>query len=317
MLHPLFKLYMVVPHGTRMDFLAATKHTKTAGCPPNAQTDTATLKSQKAAQAMSAALHESTEKYQALSRQHTALQSEHEKLKKHLSTLSDTVRVLGEQSTQTTKVAQQAQDSKLDLMAKHTKLQEHCNALKSTLETVNRSFEAANEKLFLQNQLHENKLRTIEATHNTLKERCKAMAISTEQHRIANLKLETQNKSMTEDIGKLTQLQSEIAQTKDKEIDSLKARIESHSVETKRLNGKIQAAESLLKAHPVDPAQTAKTRKILASSAEVLQLALKNGGVASMRECLGQVAEVLQDVHKQLGSQHKLSAAWLDRVEKH
>lgn len=270
--------------------------------------------------------------YQLLHQRYTALQEQHEKLKQHLAAMSETVRVLGDQSCQTTKVAQQAQDSKLDILSKHTKLQEQCKGLKDTVEVLNRNFEAANEKLFLQNQLHENKLRTMEAAHNTLKERCKAMAASTEQHRLSHLKMELRNKSMTNDIERLTELHASAVRAKDSEVHSLQsklsklesdftklktthtAKIESHAVEAKRLQAKIQAAESILKAHPIDPSQTTKTKSILSSSAEILELAHANGSVDSMKQCLSEVAGVLRDLNGQLGAQYKLSKAWLERV---
>lgn len=270
--------------------------------------------------------------YQLLHQKYTALQGQHEKLKQHLAAMSETVRVLGDQSCHTTKMAQQAQDSKLDILSKHTKLQEQCKGLKDTVEVLNRNFEAANEKLFLQNQLHENKLRTMEAAHNTLKERCKAMATSTEQHRLSHLKMELQNKSMTNDIERLTELHASAVQAKDSEVHSLQSKlsklesdftklktthetkIESHSIEAKRLRAKIQATESLLKAHPIDSSQNTKTKNILSSSAEILELAHANGSVDSMKQCLSEVAGVLRDLNGQLGTQYKLSKAWLERV---
>lgn len=338
-----------------MDFLAASNSNKNK--PP---TTDATLNS----------LHQADGKYRALHDEYTFLKDQHEKLKQHMSTLSETVKVLGDQSSHTTKVAQQAQDSKLDLMtkhsklqaqlqmeqtykldlsAKHNKLQEQYKALKDTVEALSRNCESADEKLLLQKQLHENKIRTIEATHNTLKDRCTSMAVSAEQHRLANLQLEVRNKSMTKDIESLaalhstkekeaqtlqtnlSKLQSKIdthkeqiklvqseftnkLQARDSEIASLKSKIESHVIEARRLQSKIQAAEGLLKAHPLDPCQSAKTKSILASSAEILELAHANGGADSMRQCLGQVAEVLKDLNGQLGSQRRLSKAWLDQV---
>ena len=287
------------------------------------------------------------DKYRSLHQDYTALQDQHKKLKQQLAAMSDTVRVLGDQSSHTTKVAQQAQDSKLDLLAKHTRLQEQCKGLKDNVETLNRNFETANEKLFLQNQLHENKLRTMEATHNTLKERCKTMAVSTEQHRVSNLQLEMRNKSMAKDIEKLTELHANALQTKDKEVHilqtklskvesdftklritharlqseadevpSLKAKIESHAIEARRLQAKIQVAESLLKSHPIDPSQSAKTKNILSSSAEILELAHAKGSAEGMKQCLGQVAGVLKDLNGQLGTQLKLSKAWMDQVDR-
>ena len=284
------------------------------------------------------ALQQAEERYNALHQEYARLRDQHEKLSKHASTLSETLKVVGSQSTSKAEQKllqtqlQMEQTYKLDLSAKHSKLQEQYKALKDTVETLSRSYESADEKLLLQKQMNENKLRTIEATHNTLKERCKSMAISSEQHRLANLQLEVRNKSMTKDVENLAaalksniethhkelgRLKSEYTgkiQSKDSEISSLNLKIDSHTVEAKRLQSKIQAAERLLKAHPVDPCQNAKTKSILESSAEILEIAHTNGGVESMHQCLCQVAEVLKDLNGQLGSQRRLASAWMEQV---
>jgi chromosome segregation ATPase len=260
-----------------------------------------------------------------LQSQYDALLEQHENLKKKYVSLSETVKVLGSQPVT-------------------PKLQEQYKALKDKVETLNRACESSDEKLFLQKQMHENKLRTIEAAHNTLKERCKAMAVTTEQHRLSNLQLEVRNKSMTKDVENLagmhtakerevkslkSNIQSNIS-THQKELDfikseytallkireseimSLKAKLESHALEAKRLQSKIQATETLLRSHPIDTGE--KTKNILTSSAEILQLAHTNGSTDSMRQCLGQVAEVLKDLNTQLGSQRRLAKAWIDQV---
>lgn len=316
-----------------MDFLAASRVKNYATAKTNNEKDQ-TVRS----------LNEGfEERYRSLHQEFTTLQDQHKKLKEHLTAMQDTVRVLGDQSSQTTKVAQQAQSSKLDLLEKHAKLQEQCKGLMNSVQTLGRSFEAANEKLFLQNQLHENKLRTMEATHNTLKERCKTAAAATEQHRLGSLQLEARNRSMAKDIERLTELHASALKAKDGEaqarlskvesdltqlritharlqsetveVPSLKAKIESHATEARRLQAKIRGAESLLKSHPIDPSQSAKAKSILSSSAEILELARAKGSVEEMRQCLGQVAGVLKDLSGQLGVQCKLSKAWLDQVD--
>lgn len=324
MRYTLLYLNIEVHNPQQMDFVAAYANTKPATTPAR---DT-TLK----------ALQQAEEKYDALHQEYARLKDQHDKLSKHTSTLSETVKALGSQSTSKAEQLllqtqlQMEQKHKLDLSAKHIKLQEQYKALKDTVEALSRNCESADEKLLLQKQMSENKLRTIEATHNTLKERCKTMAVASEQHRLANLQLEVRNKSMTKDVeslaaslkassdahkGEIVRLKSDFTdklQGKDSEISSLRSRIDTHTIEAKRLQSKFQAAERLLMAHPIDPCQNAKTKSILESSAEILELAHTNGGAESMRQCLCQVAEVLKDLNGQLGSQRKLASAWVEQI---
>ncbi len=60
--------------------------------------------------------------HDSLREQHRVLREQHERLKMHFDCLSETVKVLGDQSSQTTRVAQLAQDSKLDLAQRHSSL---------------------------------------------------------------------------------------------------------------------------------------------------------------------------------------------------
>jgi hypothetical protein len=140
------------------------------------------------------------------------------------------------------------------------------------------------------------------------------MAVSTEQHRLANLKLETQSKSMARDIETQTKLHAEALQSKESETNLLSAKIEAHAAEAKRLQGRIKATADILSAHPVDLDRSARAKNILASSVEILELAHAKGSAESMRQCLGQVAEVLKDLHWQMSTQHRLFNAWLDQV---
>jgi predicted RNase H-like nuclease (RuvC/YqgF family) len=103
-------------------------------------------------------------------------------------------------------------------------------------------------------------------------------------------------------------------QDKERELSSLKTALEANKEETRRLQGRVDISTSLLKSHPIDPCLNNKTKKILRSSAEILELAHDSGSVESMRRCLGQVGEILVDLHEQLDSQHRLSSAWLDQV---
>lgn len=295
-------------------------------------------------------------KLKDLQQQYDTLKDQHERLKKHFASLTETVHVLGDQSVQTTRIAQQTQNlksdmlsqnaklqqqlkqaqeahtdlnnrynrlqehfkqtqgSKLDLLNTHTKQKEQLKALKETVEALNNSYEAAGEKLLLQNQLHSDQLRTIEATHKKLKERCTALATSAEQHRIANLKLEEKHKSLNKDMETLAALHVKDLKIKEGEIKSLKSKVDSHAIESKRLQSKLHVAETLLKAHPVDAKQTAKAKNILSSSAEVLQLAHDSGSHESMRQCLKEVAEALHGLGGQMDSQHRLASAWLEQL---
>jgi type II secretory pathway component PulJ len=306
-----------------MDFLAASRAkvtTHTTKEPMNAINSINTKKEASSEQGRDQTVRSLNEgfegRYRSLHQEYTALQVQHRRLREQLTAMTDTVRVLGEQPT--------------PLLERHAKLQEQCKDLKNSVQTLNRSFEAANEKLFLQNQLHENKLRTMEATHNTLKERCKTMAVATEQHRLGNLQLEVRNKSMAKDIEKIAELHACAIMAKDGEANALQARLSKaesdfaqlriaharlESEEVPPLQAKIKAAEALLRSHPINAAQGAKTKSIISSSAEILELAHAKGSAEEMKQCLGQVAAVLKDLNGQLGVQCRLSKAWMDQVD--
>jgi hypothetical protein len=463
------------------------------------------------------------DRYDALLKQHTTLREQHENLKKGFVSLSETVEVLGNQSSQTTRVAQQAQDSKLellnrhskvesrleeqlqlaqdaklDLINRHAKLQEQldqtqksntdltrrnsslqgqlqamtetvnalnlsCKAsqdklllqtqvhfpqntdvvsdlrsqlkgMKETVEALNLTCKAAEDKLLLQSQLHSDKLRLLEVTHNTLQERCKTISASAEQHRVANILLEERQKSMTKDVEilanghvndaskdreinnlkslvtsrdrdishlqslvktkdvdisnlqslvstkdmsnsllksqmsardtdikalqksletrpevsvkisqeysdrmhdkereisslrfkidghesdlrKITAECSDRLQNKEKEISSLSSKLNLQVIESKRIQNKLATAQSILKSHPIDPCLNTKTKNIIRSSAEILELAYDTGSAESMQQCLGQVGDSLLDLNEQLDTHHRISDIWLEQVK--
>jgi chromosome segregation ATPase len=341
-----------------------------------------------ASTASTASTHSTASTLAALQQQHTALRDQHEKLKKHFASLTETVQVLGDQSSQTTRVAQQAQESKLDMIGRESKLQEQLkqvhssklelsqrhsclqeqfNKLKVTAQTLSQNCKAADETLFLQNQLHADKLRLVEVTQNTLKDRCRAISVSAEQHRLANSRLEEQNKSISKDLEQLTELKGSglqsLVSAKDRviqtlqgtlqaervghkmgenEIASLQSRVGSHVGEIqlltdsytdelkskgaeilslkskvekcKQLQAKLNASNSLLSKHPIDQCLNTKTKTILLSSAEILELAHSRD--TDMEKCLGQVADALRDLDGQLDSHRGLSQAWLDQVNR-
>ena len=313
-----------------------------------------------------------------ITQEHENLREQNERLKQQLSSLSETVKVLGTQNSHSTRITQdcklqiaalqeqlrqtrqtrQTSETHTDLLGRHaelqqshSRLQDQCKGLREAVSVLDSKSKAADEKLLLQTQMHANRLRTIEATHNNIKERCSSLAVSAEQHRLSSVKLEAANarlqadnfkleekhRSTVRDVERLTELHSKAIQatqsnaiqlsaaqqsanshadklrSRDDEIASLKSNfksnMEAHAKEAKRLQSKIQAAWALLKAHPIDLMQNAKTKNILASSAEILQLAHDNGSTEGMRQCLGQVAEVLNDLKGQLSSQHRLSQA--------
>jgi hypothetical protein len=102
---------------------------------------------------------------------------------------------------------------------------------------------------------------------------------------------------------------------KDSEISSLASKIDLYTNENKRLQGKLIVSQKLLKSHPIDPCLNTKAKNVIQSSAEILELACNRGSAESMRECLGQVGDVLQDLNEQLDTHHRLSSAWLDQVK--
>jgi predicted nuclease with TOPRIM domain len=164
---------------------------------------------------------------------HTDLMKRNSELQTQLKAMKDTVEALNSQLNISCK---EAHDSKTTLM-------KQCNSLKETVEALNSqlslSCKAAEDKLLLQSQLHSDKLRLLEVTHNTLRERCKTIAVSAEQHRVANITLEERHKSMTKDMelladGQMSGVTKEIQKhrsnashmqsiisTKDKEISQL------------------------------------------------------------------------------------------------
>ena len=111
---------------------------------------------------------------------------------------------------------------------------------------------------------------------------------------------------------KLETLQSSIqSQEHRMEITALGQKLEN-------VSGK-QTAQTLLKASPDNNNNNFITKhalKSLKSSVEVMQLAHARGSSDSMRECLGDVGSVLEDLHGELESQGRLSSDWKSRVSK-
>jgi chromosome segregation ATPase len=134
------------------------------------------------------------------------------------------------------------------------------------------------------------------------------------------LTLKSKISSHGNEIHKFAEEHSERLYKKDNEISSLKSKIESHTSEfqseTNRLQRRLDLTQSLLKSHPDDRCLYTKTKNILQSSAEILELAHDTGSAESMRQCLGQVGDALQDLSEQLDTQHSISNVWLDQVKR-
>jgi hypothetical protein len=153
-----------------------------------------------------------------LQNEHAELKDQHERLKKQFA---DTVKALGESYNSKigskigskieskigsnigskidleSRLQAQLHSQKLEMTQRQAVLQEQFNGLKVTAQTLSQSCKASEEKLFLQGQLHAEKLRLVEVTHNTLKDRCRAIGLSAEQHRLENLRLEDKHKSLS------------------------------------------------------------------------------------------------------------------------
>jgi hypothetical protein len=239
------------------------------------------------------------------------------------------------------------------LQTQASKLQAHNASLKESHETLNEVHSALqkhNTALQLQNsklqekakldaQLHSEQVRTLQSKDSALTERCKSLAASAELHRLANLKLEQKHTELHSELkANATELKANASQlkvnatelkAKAAELQSMAALqskteaahaalLQSHGEGqlSKRLEaatGKLQAAAALLKSRP----QLAQEGvSVLKSSAEVMRLAHAEGGVDSMRECLGQVCAVLDDLHGDLATHTRLASDWGRSLDK-
>lgn len=199
-------------------------------------------------------------------------------------------------------------------------LQTQNTDLKDTVDTLTKSFEAAQEKLKLQAQLHADQLRTLQAKDKVLTERCQSTAAFAEQHRLASLKLEQQHKSLQQDLQSMAEVQAQGESRQAKEIKRLESSLKSKEQEHKQLSknfesvsGRLEAAKELLRSCPQIPQEGIH---VLKSSAEVLQLTHSKGGVESMRDCLGQVSVVLSDLHADLYAHSRLACEWTQKADR-
>ena len=240
------------------------------------------------------------------------------------------------------------------LQKHNTTLQQQNSSLKDTIHTLTKSNQSTEEELRervkLQAQLHADQLKTLQVKDRTLTERCQTLAAFAEQHRLAGLKHEQKNKSLTQELQSMAAVQvagegrhrtameevkrlESTVKSRDKDVLSLQENIislqsniqilkQEHHQKLECVSGRLEKARALLKASPYSahaPHTTSDSLKssldALKSSAEVMKLAHTHGGVDSMRECLGQVGAVLKDLHGELQSQHRLAGEWQQRVD--
>jgi chromosome segregation ATPase len=247
----------------------------------------------------------------------------------------------------------QTQASKLQ--AHNASLKESHETLKevhSALQKHNTALQLQNSKLQekakLDAQLHSEQVRTLQSKDSALTERCKSLAASAELHRLANLKLEQKHADLHSELkAKATELKANATELKAKaaELQSMAAlqakteaahaallqssgeaqhkrssgeaqlskRLEAATDKLQTATGKLQAAAALLKSRP----QLAQEGvSVLKSSAEVMRLAHAEGGIDSMRECLGQVCAVLDDLHGDLATHTRLASDWGRSLDK-
>jgi chromosome segregation ATPase len=243
------------------------------------------------------------------------------------------------------------------LQKHNTTLQQQNSSLKDAIDTLTKSAQATEgelrEKVKLQAQLHADHIKTLQVKDRTLTERCQTLSAFAEQHRLASLKHEQKHKSLTQELQSMAAVQvagegrhrtameevkrlQSAVKSKDQEMRSmqqgisdlqadmrtLKTELQQKDQKLDCLSGRLQQLGALLKASPYSATSndtTAHSLQSLKSSAEVMQLAHANGGVDSMRECLGQVSAVLEDLHGELHGellgQHCLAAEWQQRVD--
>ena len=230
------------------------------------------------------------------------------------------------------------------LQKHNTTLQQQNSSLMETIDTLTTSAQATQEelreKVKLQAQLHADHIKTLQVKDRTLTERCQTLAAFAEQHRLASLKHEQKHKSLTQELQSMAAVQvsgegrhrtameevkrlESVVKAKDKDVRSLQENIsalqgsmQSLKTELSQKNQKLDAVSGRLQ-QVVDA--TTHSLQSLKSSAEVMQLAHASGGADSMRECLGQVSAVLEDLHRELHGelqgQHRLAAEWKQRVD--
>jgi hypothetical protein len=224
------------------------------------------------------------------------------------------------------------QDSRETLQQVHSALQKHNTALQLQNSRLQ-------EKAKLDTQLHSEQVRTLQSKDGALTERCKSIAASAELHRLANLKLEQKHTDLHSELkAKAAELKANAAELKAKATElqsmaALQSKTEaahaallqssgeaqhkrSEAQLSKRLEaatGKLQAAAALLRSRP-ELAQEGVN--VLKSSAEVMRLAHAQGGVDSMRECLGQVCGVLENLHGDLATHTRLASDWDRSLDK-
>ena len=276
----------------------------------------------------------------------TSLHEQNVKLQQNHSGLAESVSSLSKICKDSDEKLRKHAQLNLDLSSKVEKLQLHNSSLKDTVNSLTVSCKATEEKLKLQSQLHNDQVLTMNCKDRTLTERCKSLAALAEQHRLACMRHEEKHKNLSKELQsmaavvageggnkeELQRLQSSL-RSKDKDMLSLQQNIhslqtnvqtlkqnmqslkEEHDSKMESVSGRLQAAVKLLKSFPEQ--QDAKSRIMgsLKSSAEVMQLAHTSGGIDCMRECLGQVSAVLQDLHGQLQGLDRLGSSWHERVE--
>lgn len=226
------------------------------------------------------------------------------------------------------------------LQQHNTTLQQQNSSLKDTIHTLSKSAQSTEEELRervkLQAQLHADQLKTLQVKDRTLTERCQTLAAFAEQHRLASLKHEQRHKSLTQELQSMAAVQvagegrhktalqevvrlKGVVESKDKDVRSLQENIHALQSSLKTVSGRLRDVGTLLKASPyTNIGHTCKHDTVLQSlksSAEVMKLAHTRGGVDSMRECLGQVSAVLEDLHGELQGQHRLAGEWQQRVK--
>ncbi len=199
-----------------------------------------------------------------------------------------------------------------ELQAQITTLTKERNDLKATVQSLSmnciayeKQIGAHQDKLLLNAQMHTNRVKALEVKEATLTKRCQEMSALTELHRLATLKHEQTNKKLSQDLQSMTTVQLEEEKRHREAVKTMQLEAEKrHKEAVKKMQAAHESNVQALKSNSgrqVEKLLRAEhILRSLKSSAEVLQLAHEGGGVDSMRECLGEVALVLHDLHGQL-----------------
>jgi hypothetical protein len=237
----------------------------------------------------------------------------------------------------------------LDLAAKCKSLEKELANMFLVLRKEDRMNDCE-AKVLLQGQLHADRIRLIEITHDALKSRCTAMAVSAEQNRLDKLRLEVKHGDLESKIisdQQKTQMEvkglTALINLQKKELDQFNIQknspLDIHNLS--KLNQEIESLGRIIKSDANTIQILQGELELLSKNQEALQLRadasdsllkthpinphlnLKVRNILKTSseilnlangESLEQVGEILNDLGRQFESHRLLCNVWLDKL---